>query len=278
MTVSGAVGVQCVFTSWSGATTGNGISSNSILMDNPKNVTANWKIQFQVSFASNPSAAGALSPSADTWTDAESSIPISATASSGYTFAFWSAPNGITITNPQASGTTASVTAPGTLTANFAVQSQSSSSSSQSSSSSSEASSSPSPSTPSQAQPKRGNLIIYVKDSGNNPVEGVTIVFASQPEGQVSLSATTNSSGYVTLCNVTAGSYSLQASKNGYIKNIVQTTAQTGKDTSAAIELQSETISPPAQPIEFGQIIAIVSAVAAFSVIGLFFIKRRKNK
>jgi uncharacterized repeat protein (TIGR02543 family) len=275
-TVSGGTGTQYVFTGWGGDASGTGLTSNNIIMNNPKAATASWKTQCRVSFALNPTGAGTISPSADTWVDAGGSpLSISASASSGYTFTSWSATPGINIANPQASGTTASVTAAGTITANFAAQPQSSSSSS---SSTSEEPSSPPSSPPSQAQAKTGDLIVCVKDANNNPIEGVTIVTTSQPEGQNVLSATTNSSGYVTFSNVKAGSYSLQASKNGYIMNTEQATAQTDKATQVTIELQNEITSPPPQPTDWTVVAIIVAAVVAVSAIIVFFMKRKKNR
>jgi uncharacterized repeat protein (TIGR02543 family) len=121
-TVSGTSGTRYVFTAWSGSATGTASTSDPITMDSPKNAIANWKTRYQVSFTSNPSGAGTVSPSADAWIDAGGSpISISASASSGYSFTSWSAPTGINIANPQSSGTTATITGPGIITANFAA-------------------------------------------------------------------------------------------------------------------------------------------------------------
>ena len=55
-TVSGGTGIQFVFTGWSVDATGTGLTSDDILMDGPKTATANWKTQYQVSFAQTGSA------------------------------------------------------------------------------------------------------------------------------------------------------------------------------------------------------------------------------
>jgi len=81
----------------------------------PGTVTGNYKIQYRVTFAVSPSGSGTTSPSGtNVWEDA-GSLPISATANSGYHFSSWSATTGITIT----SQTSATIGAAGTITANF---------------------------------------------------------------------------------------------------------------------------------------------------------------
>ena len=120
-TVPGTTGVQYVFTSWGDAASGATSTSNPILMNNAKTATANWKTQYQVSFAVGSGGGGTVAPSSAVWVDAGSGpATISASASSGYHFSLWTATAGITVENPQSSTTTATVTAPGTITATFA--------------------------------------------------------------------------------------------------------------------------------------------------------------
>jgi hypothetical protein len=122
-TVSGGTGIQYVFTNWVGSGTGSytgSASSSSVTMNNPITETANWKTQYQVSFAVSPSGSGSTSPSGtNIWYDAASTISISASANSGYHFLSWSATSGITITNPKSASTTATINAAGTITATF---------------------------------------------------------------------------------------------------------------------------------------------------------------
>ena len=91
-------------------------------MDNPQTTKANWKTQYQISFAANPAEGGTTTPSNEIWID-ESGSPtqISASASQGYHFTSWSGTMGITITNTQSNATTITTTAPGTVTANFTI-------------------------------------------------------------------------------------------------------------------------------------------------------------
>jgi uncharacterized repeat protein (TIGR02543 family) len=56
LVVSGGSGVQHVFTGWSGDASGTTSPSDPITMDGPKTATADWKTQYQVSFAQTGSA------------------------------------------------------------------------------------------------------------------------------------------------------------------------------------------------------------------------------
>jgi len=77
-TVSGGAGTRYVFTGWSGDASGTGLTSDGILMNEPKTATANWQTQYQLTMATN---FGTTSPSVgDHWYDAGSTVTISATA------------------------------------------------------------------------------------------------------------------------------------------------------------------------------------------------------
>ena len=83
--------------------------------------------QYLVQFSVSPSLAGTTTPSASTWYDAGSSgNPISASANAGYTFGTWavtcvSGSSCLTIASPTSSSTTFSVSGPGTITADFTI-------------------------------------------------------------------------------------------------------------------------------------------------------------
>ncbi|MGA3290183.1 MAG: NosD domain-containing protein [Candidatus Bathyarchaeia archaeon] len=122
-TVSGGTGVQYIFLNWSGDASGtNYAQSSAINMIGPKNVTANWKTQYQISFAVSPPGNGTTSPTGtNMWSDS-GSLSISATPTTSTPFAQWSSSTGsITFANPSSSSTTATVNGPGTITATFAV-------------------------------------------------------------------------------------------------------------------------------------------------------------
>ena len=88
-------------------------------IDNPMN----FQHQYQVSFASSPSAGGTTTPSgASVWEDAGTpGVSISATANTGYSFSGWSASTGsITFASAGSASTTATIGGAGTITASFA--------------------------------------------------------------------------------------------------------------------------------------------------------------
>lgn len=90
-TVPNGEGTRHVFIGWSGSGSGSysGSSpSSSVLMNNPISESANWKIQYYLTMGVSPSGAGTVSPSSG-WIDAYSSVTISASANSGYTFSNW---------------------------------------------------------------------------------------------------------------------------------------------------------------------------------------------
>jgi uncharacterized repeat protein (TIGR02543 family) len=80
-----------MFKGWSGDASGIRLTSNAITMDGPKTATANWKTQYQVSFAVTPSGSGSVNPSKTIFYDADSSISISSTAKSRYIFSSFKA-------------------------------------------------------------------------------------------------------------------------------------------------------------------------------------------
>jgi hypothetical protein len=77
-TVSGGTGVQYVFTGWGNDASGAGLTSDGIVMNGPKTVTANWKTQYYLAISKN---FGSVSPSSG-WYDAGSTLNISAAAPS----------------------------------------------------------------------------------------------------------------------------------------------------------------------------------------------------
>jgi hypothetical protein len=74
-----------------------------------------------VSFTVNPPAGGSTDPSATTWYDDATVLPILATNSPGYAFSTWtSSSESITFVDPSSVSTTATIRGTGTITATFA--------------------------------------------------------------------------------------------------------------------------------------------------------------
>jgi hypothetical protein len=85
-------------------------------MNGPISETASWTHQYQVTFASNPTAGGTANPGTGWYSSG--SLSISATPNAGYKWTSWRSTGSIII-NGQASSTTATVSGSGTITANF---------------------------------------------------------------------------------------------------------------------------------------------------------------
>jgi hypothetical protein len=112
-------GTQYVWTSWSD---GGAQTHTYTVPSQSTTVTANYKTQYQLSFAVSPSGGGATTPSGNIWVDA-GVISISATPNPAYSFSTWTASGSISIANPSRANTTATIGGPGTLTATFSLTS-----------------------------------------------------------------------------------------------------------------------------------------------------------
>lgn len=119
-TVSGPTSTQYAWQNWSGGSFGNSTSQSYTytVPASAETLTANYITQYQVSFASNPTAYGTTTPSGSQWANA-GSIAITAASNNGYSFSSWAATGSITIANTLQAATTATINGPGTLTAGF---------------------------------------------------------------------------------------------------------------------------------------------------------------
>ena len=98
--------------------TGVNVTSPLTVSSN-ETVTGSYETQYQVSFAVSPSAAGTTRPSGTNVYETSGSLPISAEGNSGFVFSSWKMTGSITVANASASSTTATITGPGNITANF---------------------------------------------------------------------------------------------------------------------------------------------------------------
>jgi len=127
LTVSGGSDVQYVFTQWTGDASGATSPSNAITMSSPMTATANWKIQYYLTLATDP--LGVTSPLGAEWYDAGSNATISTPAfvdimpgSSRYRFNGWTTSNTTEITDPTRSPTTVLMDEAKVVTATYVVQ------------------------------------------------------------------------------------------------------------------------------------------------------------
>ncbi|HLJ17143.1 MAG TPA: hypothetical protein VKV15_21800 [Bryobacteraceae bacterium] len=111
---AGGTGTQFVFTGWSDG----GAASHTITVTSaPATFTATFKTQFQLTLAAVPSAGGTFTPQSGQFFDANTAVPISATANSGFVFSNWTG----NVASASAAATTVTMSAPEAVVANFTV-------------------------------------------------------------------------------------------------------------------------------------------------------------
>jgi hypothetical protein len=122
-TISGGVGIQYVFTQWSGDASGTGLTSDPITMNGPKTATADWKTQYYLTVSSSHDSPTPLSG----WFDSGSSItesvtsPISGVIGTRYVCTGW-AGTGSVPASGSASSVTFTITAPSSINWNWKTQ------------------------------------------------------------------------------------------------------------------------------------------------------------
>jgi uncharacterized repeat protein (TIGR02543 family) len=122
--VSAGTGTQYACVGWSGTgstPSSGGTSAVTFTISAASSITWSWQTQYLISFTSNPSDVGTISPSgANVWENAGSLAIFVSTTYVGYTFSSWSASTGsISFEIPSDSSTVATISGPGTITANF---------------------------------------------------------------------------------------------------------------------------------------------------------------
>jgi uncharacterized repeat protein (TIGR02543 family) len=123
--IAGAIGTQYACIGWTGTGSipaSGGTSAVTFTINAASSITWNWQTQYLISFVSNPSGIGTISPSGTNVWENPGTLSIFATTSLvDYRFSSWSADTGsITFEIPSASSTVATINGPGTITANFA--------------------------------------------------------------------------------------------------------------------------------------------------------------
>jgi hypothetical protein len=117
--VSGGTSTRYIWKSWSD----NGTQTHTYTVPSQSTtVTAYYKSQYLVSFATSPSGAGTTTPSGtNIWENSSSVISISATPSSAYVFSSWTTSGSISIANAYQASTNATINGNGTITATFTL-------------------------------------------------------------------------------------------------------------------------------------------------------------
>jgi uncharacterized repeat protein (TIGR01451 family) len=106
-------GTRAVFGSWSN---GGAISQNVVVGSSALTITGNFTTQHELTMVAG--TGGTVTPASGSFFDAGTVVNVSATASSGFTFASWTGP----VANANAAATTVTMSAPVSVTANFTAQ------------------------------------------------------------------------------------------------------------------------------------------------------------
>ena len=111
-TQGGTLGVQYVFASWSDG----GAASHTITVGSTAaTYTATFLTQYQLTIAAAPAGDGTVTPSSGGFYTAGTSVPVAATAASGFQFSSWTG----SVASSTSASTTVTMSAPESVTANF---------------------------------------------------------------------------------------------------------------------------------------------------------------
>jgi hypothetical protein len=108
-----AAGTRAVFSNWSN---GGAISQNVVVGSSALTITGTFTTQHQLTTAAG--TGGTVTPASGSFFDAGTVVNVTATPSSGFSFANWSGP----VANAIAAATTVTMSAPASVTANFTAQ------------------------------------------------------------------------------------------------------------------------------------------------------------
>ena len=113
---SGAAGVQYVWSSWSDS---GAISHGITVPSTATTYTASFNTQYQLTTQASPSADGTVTPATGGYFASGATIPVTATANSGFTFSNWTSTGGSFDSTTAASTNFHMPAAPATVTGNF---------------------------------------------------------------------------------------------------------------------------------------------------------------
>ena len=119
-----------------------------------------------------------------------------------------------------------------------------------------------------------GTIQIRIEDYDGNPLSNATILSTIQPAGAQNLTGVTNSTGYITFTNLTAGQYSFNISKDGY-ESMSAPINFKGQSITTALALSVESVTSNNGDSSMLIIIVIIVVVVVVLVVVLL-LKRRK--
>ena len=110
---AGGTGVQYVWSNWSDS---GAISHGITVPPTATTYTASFSTQYQLTTAANPSNGGTVSPASGSFYTSGTIVPLTATPNAGFAFSTWTG----NVANTSSPTTTVTMTAPESVTANFA--------------------------------------------------------------------------------------------------------------------------------------------------------------
>ena len=122
-----------------------------------------------------------------------------------------------------------------------------------------------------------GNISLYVKETGGNPISGASVISTSQPSGISSLSGTTDEKGHVAFDNVLAGSYTIQVSKPDYDTKTMQINVTAAETTTETIYVSGGSLSLLGLSIPLLVAIVIISAILIGLAVKVVLRRRREQ-
>jgi len=118
-----------------------------------------------------------------------------------------------------------------------------------------------------------GDLKLYIKETGGSPIEGATVTSTSQPSGISSLSAMTDSDGYVGFEGIPAGTYVFEITKDGF-----ETTNETVQVAPAQAASYTINLTGSASGLPLPILIVVIIAVTLATGLAATLILRRRRK
>ncbi len=121
-----------------------------------------------------------------------------------------------------------------------------------------------------------GALMFLIQDSQGNPINNALVSSTIQPPGINTLLDLTNATGYVTFDNLTAGTYSFKAIKDGHPQTN-ETINFDGTPLTLTITLDDNIITGNATGNTLTIIVVVIVVAAGIAIVSVMLVLRRKK-
>ena len=128
--------------------------------------------------------------------------------------------------------------------------------------------------TPTPTNNNGATIQLCIKDLNGLPLNGTSVSSITQPAGTRTLFDITNATGYVTFQNITAGSYTFNIIKEGYLQ-MSKTIVFNGQSLTSTVYLNSNAGSNNPNDNTLIIVSIAVAAVVIAVVSGLYLVRRR---